>query len=328
MILARYALACLTIAALAAAAAAHQAAQPSRDDLARNNRMFLEGAGKALRWEEPAAPLKIAGPILFVGTQGLGAYLIATGEGHILLNTGMPSSGPMIADSIRRLGLRPEDIEVLLIPHAHVDHAGAIAYLQRLSGGRLMVMDGDVAAMEDGGRSDFHYGWDWRTMGFPPARVDRVLRDGDTVRLGEVVMTALATPCHTRGDTTWTTTVTDGGRAYVVAWPDGTSINPGYRLARNASYPGIADDCRRTFHRLEMLRPDIFLVSHTERFDLEGKRAQAAQLGARAFVDPEGYRRYVAAQRATFETLLDAEMTAPAEDGVRRGMAGDRKRRR
>lgn len=314
--------ACVMFAIAVATVAAAQQAAPSRDQLAKNNKLFLAGAGKALKWEEPAEPLKIVGPIYFVGTQGLGAYLITTGEGHILLCTGMPSSGPMIAASIRKLGFRPEDIKVLLTSHAHIDHAGAMAYFKKLSGAKLALMEADVAAMEDGGRSDFHYGWDWQTMGYPPAKVDRILRDGDTVKLGDVVMTALSTPGHTRGDTTWTTTVTDSGRAYVVAWPDGTSINPGYRLERSPSYPGIEEDYRNTFHRLEMLKPDVWLVTHTERFDLEGKRARAAQIGAQAFVDPEGYRQYIAAQRKAFEDLLAAELAAPtADDGVRRGMA-------
>jgi metallo-beta-lactamase class B len=297
-----------------------QATPPSREQLASDNALFLRLATQSLKWEEPAEPLKIVGPIHFVGTQGLGSYLITTAEGHILLGTGMPSSGPMIADSIRKLGFRPEDIEVILTWHAHADHAGAIAYMKELSGAQLAIMEEDVAAIEDGGKSDFHYGWDWRTMGWPAAKVDRVLRDGDTVRLGEVVMTALHVPGHTLGDTAWMTTVIDSGKAYTVVWPDGTSVNPGYRVARSPSYPGIGDDFRRNFARLELLRPDIWLVSHTDRFGLEEKRARAAREGVGAFVDPEGYRKYIVEQRAAFEEQVTREMEAPtADDGVRRG---------
>jgi metallo-beta-lactamase class B len=313
--------AALALAALMAAApAVPQTAPPTRDQLASDNALFLRLAIQTLKWEEPAEPLKIVGPIHFVGTQGLGSYLITTPEGHILLGTGMPSSGPMIADSIRKLGFRPEDIEVILTWHAHADHAGAIAYMKELSGAQLAIMEEDVAAIEDGGKSDFHYGWDWQTMGWPAAEVDRVLRDGDTVRLGDVVMTALHMPGHTRGDTAWMTTVTDNGKAYTVVWPDGTSVNPGYRVARNPSYPGIGDDFRRNFARLELLRPDIWLVSHTDRFGLEEKRARAATEGAAAFVDPEGYRQYIVEQRAAFEEQVTREMEAPSDqDGVRRG---------
>ncbi len=274
-----------------------QPAAPTREQFANDNALFLRLAIQALKWEQPVEPVKIAGPIYFVGTQGLGSYLITTPEGHILLGTGMSSSGPMIADSIRKLGFKPEDIRIILTWHAHTDHAGAIAYFKQLSGAQLAVMDGDVAAMEDG-----------------------VLRDGDTVRLGDVVLTALSTPGHTRGDTSWVTTVTDGGKAYTVVWPDGLSVNPGYRVARAPSYAGIGDDYRRTAARLELLKPDIWLVSHTDRFGLDAKRARAATEGVAAFVDPEGYRQYIAAQRAAFEEEVTREMAAPSDqDGVHRG---------
>ncbi|WP_207904670.1 subclass B3 metallo-beta-lactamase [Novosphingobium sp. PhB165] len=296
--------------------------QPTRDDLARNNKLFLAGAIKTLKWEQPAEPAHIVGPIYFVGTQGLGSYLFHTSDGLILLGTGMPSSGPMIAQSIRKLGFRPEDIKILLTWHAHADHAGALAYFKTLSGARIAMMEGDVASMEDGGKSDFHYGWDWQTMGWPAAKVDQVLHDGDTVTLGNVTLTALNTPGHTRGDTTWVTTVTDHGKSYKVVWPDGTSVNPGYRVTTNPSYPGIGDDYRRTLARLEALRPDIWLVSHTDRFNLDAKRARAVKLGAAAYVDPEGYRQYIASQRAAFDQEVAREKAAPPDDdGVRRGPA-------
>lgn len=316
------------LAALAAVlllGAAEPAATPSREDLAKNNKMFLQGAVKALKWDQPAEPLKIVGPIYFVGTQGLGSYLFNTSEGLILMGTGTPASGPMIAASIRKLGFRPEDIKVIVTWHAHADHAGAIAYFKQLSGAQLAVMEGDVAAMEDGGKSDFHYGWDWKTMGWPPANVDRVLHDGDEVTLGDVTLTALNTPGHTRGDTTWTTKVADGGKSYAVVWPDGMSVNPGYRVTTHPSYPGIGNDYRRTLARLQGLKPDIWLVSHTERFDLEAKRARAAKTGAEAFVDPDGYVTYLAAQGKAFEDEVARELAAPpGDDGVRRGPAPDR----
>jgi metallo-beta-lactamase class B len=308
------------VALVLVAAAPQQATQPSRDDLAKDNKLFLTGAIKLLKWEDPAEPAHIVGPIFFVGTQGLGSYLITTTDGLILLGTGMPSSGPMIEASIRKLGFKPEDIRIILTWHAHTDHAGAIAYFKKLSGAQLALMEGDVAAMEDGGKSDFHYGWDWQVMGYPAAHVDRVLRDGDTVKLGDVVLTALNTAGHTRGDTTWVTTVTDHGKAYTVVWPDGMSVNPGYRVARNPSYPGIGDDYRRTLARLELLKPDIWLVSHTDRFGLDAKRARAVKEGVAAYVDPEGYRKYILGQRAQFEDEVTREIEASSDqDGVHRG---------
>ena len=170
-------------------------------DLATNNKLFLELAKKGLKWEEPTEPLKIAGPIYFVGTTGLGAFLIATTEGHILMNTGMPSSGPMIVDSIKKLGFAPADIKLMINGHAHIDHAGAFAYIkQQAPNAVLAVMRDDVTAMESGDRDDFKYADDFV---YPGVKVDRVLRDGDMIKMGEVLLTAYFTPGHTRGATTW-----------------------------------------------------------------------------------------------------------------------------
>lgn len=280
---------------------------PTKEQLANDNKLFIEVATKAFHWDEPAEPIHIAGPLYFVGTRGLGSWLFATKEGHILLNTGTPRSGPMIAESIRKLGFKPEDIRILVNGHGHSDHAGAFAYFKRLSGAHLAIMQDDVAMVEDGGRSDFHYGKDWRVMGQPPVKVDRVLREGHSVRLGEVLLTAHHTPGHTRGATTWTTTLVEGGKAYSVVFPDGGGFNPGYRVAgTDPSYPGIEEDYRRTLHAHEMLRPDIWLAHHTEYFAMDEKRARAAREGVAAWVDPEGYRRFVAGKRKAFEDEVEA----------------------
>ncbi len=177
--------ACIAAIVLGSACASATQTLPSSvstiDELTTDNKLFLEQAPQHVKWTEAAEPLKIVGPLYFVGTEGLGAWLFATSEGHILLNTGMPSSGPMIADSIRTLGFKTEDIKIIVNGHAHVDHAGAFAYLKKLSGAQLAIMKEDVQAIEDGGKNDFHYGSEWHVMGFPPVKVDRVLRDGDTV---------------------------------------------------------------------------------------------------------------------------------------------------
>jgi metallo-beta-lactamase class B len=281
--------------------------RPTEEELAKDNKLFLRLATTALKWEEPAEPVKIAGPLYFVGTRGLGVFLFATSDGLILMNTGMPSSGPMIEDSIRKLGFKPEDLKILINGHAHIDHAGALAYLRDKFGAKLAVMKADVAAMESGDKGDYKYADDFV---YPPAKVDRILNDGDTVKLGEIVLTAHATPGHTRGSTTWVTTVVEGGKAYNVVFPDGAGFNPGYRLVKDPSYPGIADNYRRTLHLLEMLKPDIWLAPHNEYYDLEGKRRRAEAEGVNAWVDPEGYRRWVAGKKRAFEEQVDKERAA------------------
>jgi metallo-beta-lactamase class B len=286
--------------ALGSALAAEPVSPPStpvtKEDLAR--------VSKTMKWEDAEEPVRILGPLYFVGTKGLGIFLFTTSEGHVLMNTGMPSSGPMIVESIRKLGFRPEHIKIMINSHAHMDHAGAFASMKKKLGAQLAIMKADVAAMESGDKDDFRYGSD---LAYPPAKVDRVLRDGETIKMGEVLLTAYHTPGHTRGATTWVANLTVDGKAYVVAFPDGTTVNPGYRLVENPSYPGIADDYRRTFTRLEGLSPDIWLAPHNEPYDLEGKRRRALTEGVSAWIDPEGYRRFVAKKKQEFEDLVDLE---------------------
>jgi metallo-beta-lactamase class B len=251
--------------------------------------VLLRLSAAKLQWEVPAEPLRIAGPIHFVGTRGLASWLIVTPAGHMLLNTGMPGSGAMIEASIRKLGFKPEDIKLLLVGHAHVDHAGGHAHMKRVSGAQVAAMAEEAPLLESGGRTDFHYAA-VPAFAFEPVKVDRLLRDGEAVTLGAVILTARHTPGHTKGSTTWVTTV---GR-YQVVFPDGAGINPGYRVGRDPSYAGIADDFRRTFRVLNELKPDIWLAAHTDVFDFERKRQRGA------WVDPGGYRRYVARHMRSF----------------------------
>lgn len=280
---------------------------PTKEQLANDNNLFITLAAKALKWEEPTEPVRIVGPVYFVGTKGLGVFLFTTSEGHILMNTGMPSSGPMIVDSIRKLGFKPEDVKLMINSHAHADHAGAFAWLKAQYGGELAVMKDDVAAMESGDANDFKYAND---LTYPAAKVDRVLRDGDSIKMGDVLLTAYHTPGHTRGATTWVANLVVDGKSYIVAFPDGAGFNPGYRLAKDPSYPGIADDYRRTHHALEMLKPDIWLAQHNEYYDLEGKRERAKTEGVKAWIDPEGYRRFIAGKKRAFEDEVDEELGA------------------
>lgn len=284
---------------------------PTEEELANDNKLFITLAIKALKWEEQAEPVKIVGPIHFVGTKGLGAFLITTSEGHILMNTGMPSSGPMMVESIRKLGFKPEDIKLMINGHAHIDHAGAFAYLKEKFGPELAVMKDDVAAMESGDQDDFKYGNDFV---YPAVKVDRVLRDGDQIRMGEVVLTAYHTPGHTKGATTWIANIIEDGKPYLVAFPDGSGFNPGYRLAKNPIYPGIAEDFRRTHHFLEMLKPDIWLAQHNEYYDFENKVRRAKTEGIQAWIDPEGYRQFISGKKRVFEDQVDKEMETQVLD--------------
>lgn len=265
-------------------------------------------------WYEPAEPLRIAGPIYSVGTKGLCVYLIATPAGHLLIDGGMPESAGLIEASIRKLGFRVEDIRWLLTTQAHIDHVGTMAALKKSSGARVAAMGPDAELLANGGRTDFLFA-DRSFFHFPPVEVERVLRDNDTIELGGITLRALHTPGHTQGCTTFTTTIEENGTKYFVVFPGSLARNPGTRLLRRPSYPGIFEDYRKAFAKLEALQPDIFLQAHAEAFGFEEKRARATSEGARAFVDPAGYRAWLANQKASFEADLAKERAArPASD--------------
>ncbi|MGD9691266.1 MAG: subclass B3 metallo-beta-lactamase [Phycisphaerales bacterium] len=254
-------------------------------------------------WVEAVEPFRIAGPLHYVGTRGLGSYLLVTSDGNVLFNTGMPGSGEMIVESMRKLGYEAGSVKLIINSHAHIDHAGGLAYLRETTGAPVAIMDRDVASIEDGGRSDFHYGDD-AEMWFPACNVDRVLKDGEEIVMGEVRLRAHLTAGHTRGSTTWVARFEAEGRELTVVWPDGVSVNPGYRLGGEESYPGIAEDYRRTFEVLEGLRPDVWLAAHTEWFGLEKRMEAAKTEGLKAWLNREEYGRWVGGRRRAFERVV------------------------
>jgi metallo-beta-lactamase class B len=274
--------------------------QPSQEEL----RLKILGYFKT--WVEPAEPFKIVGPVYYVGTKGLAVYLITTPEGHILLDGGVPRSAGDIEESIRKLGFNPQDIRLLLITHAHIDHAGTTAHFMQLSGATVAVMDRDFEHLKSGGKTDPVYGAK-PPFYFPPVAAERVLKDGTTLSVGNIKMTALLGAGHTQGATTWVTTIEDGGKSYNVVFPCCTGVNPGYRLVVNPSYPGIADDYRRTFRMLESMKPDIWLPAHTQTAGFEDKMVRTAKEGVQVWVDPDGYRRWLAEEKARFDTLVAKE---------------------
>ena len=159
-----------------------------------------------------------------------------------------------------------------MISHAHWDHDAGSAKVKELTGAKYMVMEGDVPVVESGGKADFQYGNDSATL-YPPARVDRMLHDGDKVTLGDVVLEAHLTPGHTKGCTTWTLSVRDGDKTYQAVIIGSPNVNAGYRLVDNPKYPTIAQDYERTFRVLKSLRCDLFLGAHGSYFGLEAKYA-------------------------------------------------------
>lgn len=257
-------------------------------------------------WTAPFPPFRIAGNLYYVGGGDLASYLIATPKGLILVNSNITSSPALIRKSVEALGFRFSDIKILLISHAHFDHCAGSAEIIRETGAKYEVMDADVPVVESGGKSDFAYGAK-KDMWFPPAHVDRVLHDGDTVELGGTVLTAHLTAGHTRGTTTWTMDESEGGRLLHVVIVGSPNVNPGYKLVGNTVYPRIAADYKHQFDVLRALPCDIFLGAHGGYFGLAEKYARWKAGDKNALIDPAGYRAYIADRERAFEAELQRQ---------------------
>jgi len=264
---------------------------------------------EAADYTTPFPAFHIAGNLYYVGSKGQAVYLITTPQGNILINSGVEKSPPQIKQSIEKLGFKYADTKVLLISHAHFDHDAGSAEIVKETGAKYEVMDADVPVVESGGKTDFNYGdgHDPEAARYPAVKVDRVLHDGDTVSLGGTVLTAHKTPGHTKGCTTWTMKVDDGGNSRDVVIVGSPNVNPGYVLVGNKKYPGIVQDYEKTFQVLKSLPVDVFLGAHGDYYGMPAKYAKLKAGGANPFIDPAGYKAYIANREAAFRKNLAAQ---------------------
>ncbi len=248
---------------------------------------------------EPAfPPHKIIGNVYYVGTLNFASYLITTPQGHIVINSGFAKLVPVIKANIEKLGFKFKDVKFLLTSESHADHISGCDDFMKETGAFLYVMNGDEKVVSQGGEGDFAYDMMWE-----PCMVKRILKDSDRVLLPNLTMTARHTPGHTPGATTWLLKVTEGGKTYDVVFAASPNVNPTYRLINNDKYPQIADDYRRTFSVLKSLKCDVFLGAHGADHKMQQKYARIGK-GANPFIDPEGYKAYVAEREATFLAKL------------------------
>ena len=296
-------------AALALAGGLFAQTNSAPDPAPGNASQTIGAAPNSPDWSEPFPAHRMIGNIYYVGSRGLASYLITTPAGHILINSNLKTSVPMIRESIEKLGFHFSDVKILLISHAHFDHDAGSAEIKRLTGARYMVMDADVGVVKSGGQSDFQYGPDL-TLRYPPVKVARVLHDGDTVKLGDTVLTAHKTAGHTRGCTTWSLRVSEGGKNYDVVIVGSPNVNPGYKLVNNERYPEIAEDYARGFRVLKSLPCDVFLGAHGIYYDMEGKYAKFNAGGPNPYLDPQGYKDYVTEREQAFLGELQKQTAA------------------
>jgi len=265
-------------------------------------------------WTTPLAPFQIADNLYYVGSRDLASYLVVTPKGNILINANLKSSPPQIRASVEKLGFHWAETRILLNSQAHSDHMAGAAEVIRETHARNMVMDGDVSVVETGGRTDF-LAPSPNIIPYPPAHVDRVLHDGDTVTLGGVTLTAHKTAGHTRGCTTWTLRAhvpgEPAGRLRNIVIVGGVSFWSEYHFVATAhhrvSYPGILEDFQHTFAVLHALPCDVFLGAHGGYFDMLTKLRRYSTEGPRIFIDPAGYEAFVADAEHTFVQAVNEQ---------------------
>ena len=250
------------------------------------------GAFAQIDWNKPFPAHKVIGNVYSVGSEQLGSFLITTPEGHILINSDYEETVPVIRAGVEKLGFKFTDVKILLGSHAHPDHMTGDAMVKELTGARVMAMEQDVPALmniKPGGK---------------PHPIDRVLHDGDEVTLGGVTLVAHLTAGHTKGCTTWTLKVPDGGKTYDVVIVGSVSLNAAV-LVGNKQYPQIQDDYINSFKVLRSLPCDVWLGSHTTFYHMAEKYAKLQQGGGNPYIDPQGYQAFVDSSEKAFYARLE-----------------------
>jgi metallo-beta-lactamase class B len=263
----------------------------------------------------PYAPFHIIGNIYYVGSAGLACYLLKTAKGEILLDSGYPDMASQIEDNIRKLGFQLSDVKILINSHAHIDHGGGMSQLKMDTGAELVAMAEDAPYFENGGHNDVLFG-DRST--FPPVHVDRVIHDGDKLKLGGTELTAHLTPGHTPGNTTWTLVVKEGGKSYAAVFFGLVTPFPNTPLAGTPAYPRLGADWAKTMQVVPTLKCEVFLASNGSFYDMAKKHdAMLKNPDPNPFIDPAGCKAFVERGEATYQNLLKAVPPASPSGGTK-----------
>jgi metallo-beta-lactamase class B len=290
------------------------AAQPAAADSARAQGRAAE-CPPCAEWNAPHAPLRIHGNTYYVGTNGLSAILVTAREGHVLIDGGLPESAPAIVANIRALGFLVEDVRLILNSHAHYDHAGGIAELQRASGAAVAASPASAPVLRRGtsGPDDPQYG---TLIPYPPvAGTVRVIADGEVLRVGPLALTAHFTPGHTAGGTSWSWRSCDEqGRCLDFVYADSqTPVSAdGFLFSRSERYPNAIQDFERGFAALEGLKCDVLITPHPGASQLwERIAARDRGTATPALVDTDGCKRYAANARRQLARRVESERGKP-----------------
>ncbi|KRR23072.1 subclass B3 metallo-beta-lactamase [Bradyrhizobium lablabi] len=261
------------------------------------------------KWNTPTEPFKMIGNVYYVGTNGLASYLITSPQGHILVDMVMPEATSQIKANIEKLGFKLTDIKYLVNTHAHIDHTGGLAEMKQASGAQMVAGEADKPLLEGG----YYPGaQEDDALKFPPVKVDRTVREGDKVTVGDVTLTARETPGHSPGCTSWEFSVKDGDatRSVLIFCSGTVALN---RLVPNPTYSGIVADYRKTFARARDMKVDVLLAPHPEMYKMAEKRAKLSEGGPNPFVNPGEFNDYAATLEKAFEDAL-VKQTAAAQE--------------
>ena len=260
----------------------------------------------------PRAPAHLIGNIHWVGHSQVGAFLLKTSQGYILIDSTSTEQWPWVRANLEKLGIKPRDIKIMLNLHAHQEHMGGFAMMKELTGATIVLSRASADEVATGGRTDF------RENGselYKPFKADRIVEDGGTVTLGEVTLTAHLTPGHSKGTTTWTTRVEEAGKTYNVVFMGGMAV-PGIDrspLLDNPRYPNVVADYQRSFAKLRALPCDVWFYPRATTIRLDEKlKRLAAGVKPNPFIDPVGCQWYIDYYEYEFADQLAQQLRARA----------------
>lgn len=252
-------------------------------------------------------PFKMIGNIYFVGFSNNAAYLITTPQGHFLIDAIYEDINAQQVKNIEDLGFKIKDVKYLLNAHAHSDHVNGLADMKKRTGATVVAMAEDVPSLEDGGVTDVRN--DGKQL-WPPVKVDKIIKDNEQLTLGGVTLVARKTAGHTKGCTTFTTTVEETGKKLTAIFICSMGLNGGVSLVNNPKYPNMAEDYMRSFDILRSIPAEVYLVSHTGHFDFEGKLKKMGQPGPNPFIDPQGFKDYIVRFEKGFKEQYAKDLAA------------------
>tara|TARA_Y100000814_G_scaffold140319_1_gene101733 strand:- start:1117 stop:2034 length:918 start_codon:yes stop_codon:yes gene_type:complete len=263
--------------------------------------------GPPENWVRPFEGFRVIGNLYGVGSYDLSVFLITTDDGHILINTGLRDSTQMIRNNIESLGFRLEDVKILLTQQAHWDHTAALAEIKEITGAEIWATVRDARVLEDGGFSDPHFGG---RESFRPVDVDKIIRDGEVIRLGELELTVHHHPGHTEGSSSYSMAVIgEDEEEYSVLVANMGTINNGKNLTVDPTYNGVAEDFIATYEKQKQLEVDVWVAAHNSQYNMHEKYRSGQPYNPQTFVDPAGFLRAIENLERRYEDYIAAEQT-------------------